>query len=88
MNTTFPQSKFKKDFMVMNQKSRQKATTPVEGGFFKLLNYSNFGIDCRNDIDNCVLKPLYDNLHEISYIKKSAIIFSDDMFRHFFHHGI
>ena len=57
MNTTFPQSKFKKDFMVMNQKSRQKATTPVEG-FFKLLNYGNFGIDCRNNIDNCVLKPL------------------------------
>ena len=87
MNTTFPQSKFKKDFMVMNQKSRQKATTPVEG-FFKLLNCGNFGIDCRNNIDNCVLKPLYDNLHEISYIKKSTIIFSDDMLRHFFHHGI
>ena len=28
----------------MNQKSRQKATSPVERDFFKLLN-SNFGID-------------------------------------------
>ena len=32
------------NFVVMNQKSRQKATSPVERDFFKLLN-SNFGID-------------------------------------------
>ena len=31
---TFEQSKFKKDFMVMNQKSRQKETSSVEKDFF------------------------------------------------------
>ena len=50
---TFEQSKFKKDFVIMNQKSRQTAATKVEKDFYKLLNNSNFGIDCRNNIDNC-----------------------------------
>ena len=56
--------------MVTNQKSRQKATTSVEKYFFKLLNNSNFGIDCCNNIDNCILEKVYDDLAEISYIKK------------------
>ena len=81
---TFEQSKFKKDFVVTYQKLRQKATFSVEGDFFKLLNNSNFGIDCRNNIDNCILQPLYDYLNEISYIKKFKTIFSDDTFRIFF----
>ena len=34
---TFKQSKFKKDFVVMNQNSRQKATTSVEEDFFKVI---------------------------------------------------
>ena len=68
---TFEQSKFKKDFVVMNQKSRQKATTSVEKDFLKLLNNSNFRIDCRNNIDNCIIEPLCDDLGEISYIKKN-----------------
>ena len=38
---SFEQSKFKTDFIVMNQKSRQKATSSVERDFFKLLNNSN-----------------------------------------------
>ena len=38
----------------MNQKSRQKATSSVERDFFKLLNNSNFGNDCRNTIDNSI----------------------------------
>ena len=68
----------------MNEKSRQHATSSVEKDFLKLLNNSNFGIDCRNNIDNCILEPLYDDLNEISYIKKFTTIFSDDIFRHFF----
>ena len=52
--------------------------------FFKLLNNSNFGIDCRNNIDNCILEPIYDNLGEISYIKKFTTTFNDDMYRDFF----
>ena len=68
----------------MNQKLRQKATSFVERDFFKLLNNNNFGIDCRNNIDNCILEPLYDDLNKILYIKKFTIIFSDDIFRNFF----
>ena len=59
---TFEQSKFKKSFVVMNQKAGQKATSSFERGFYKLLNNSNFGIDCRNNIDNCVLEPLHDKI--------------------------
>ena len=80
---TFEQSTFKKDFVVMNQKLSQKATSSIERDFFKLLNNSNFGINCRNNIDNCILEPLYDDLHEISYIKKFTTIFSDDTFQIF-----
>ena len=70
--------------MVINQISRQKATSSVEKDFFKLLNNSNFGIDCRNNIDNSILEPIYDNFTEISNIKKFTTIFNDDMFRTFF----
>lgn len=68
----------------MNQKSKQKATSSVERNFFKLLSNSKFGIDCRNNIDNCILDPLYDDLAEISYVKKFTTIFSNDTFRNFF----
>ena len=67
----------------MNQKSRQKATSSVERDFFKLLHNSNFGIDCRNNVDNCILEPLYDDLAEISYIKKFTTTFIDDTFGDF-----
>ena len=40
---TFEQSKFKKEFVIMNQKSKQKSSTSVERDFFKLPNNSNFG---------------------------------------------
>ena len=36
----------------MNQKARQKTTSSVERDFYKLLNDSNFGIDCQNNMDN------------------------------------
>ena len=81
---TFEQSRFKKDFVVMNQKSRQKTTTPVKKDFCKLLNNCNFGIDCRNNIDNCVLEPLFDDFEEISYLKKFTSIFNDETFRDFY----
>ena len=68
----------------MNQTSRQNTYTSVEIDFFKLLNNNNFGIDCHNNIDNCALEPLNDDIDEISYIKKFTTIFNDDTFRHFF----
>ena len=59
----------------MNQKSRQKAS--IKKDFYKLLNNNNFEIDCRNNIDNCVLEPRFDDFEEISYIKKFTTIFKD-----------
>ena len=68
----------------MNQKPRQKATSSVERDLKKLLNNSNFGIDCRNNIDTCFLEPLYDDFSEISYIENFTTIFNDATFRFFF----
>ena len=81
---TYEQSKFKTDFIVTNQKAKQKAISSVEKDFYKLLNNSNFGIDCRNNIDNCILEALYDEFTEISYIEKFTKISSGDTFRNFF----
>ena len=68
----------------MNKKSRQTATSNVEKNFYKLLNNSNFGIDCRNNIDNCTLQPIYENFYEIGYIKNYTTIFSDEAVKDFF----
>ena len=68
----------------MNQKARQTASSSVEKDFYKLLNNSNFGIDCRNNIDNQYLEPIYDDFLEILSIKKFATIFSNDTFHDFF----
>ena len=81
---TFKQSKFKKDFAIINQKSRQTASSKLEKDFYKLLNKSNFGIDCRNNIDNCHQEPVHDNFTEISYIQKYTTIFFDESLRDFF----
>ena len=69
-----------------NQKSRQTATSSIEKDFFKLLNNSNFGIDYHNNIDNCILEPIYDDLGEISYIKKFTTIFNDKTYIFFHQH--
>ena len=68
----------------MNQKSRQTATSSVKKDFYKLLNNSNFGIDCRNNIDNCTLEPIYDDFSEIACIKNYTTIFNDETLRDFF----
>ena len=65
----------------MNQKVKQKATSSVERDFYKVLNNSNFGIDCRNNINSYILEPL---LGEISFIKKFSTIFGNETYRDFF----
>ena len=62
---TFEQAKFKRDFVIGNQKARLKTISLVEKDFYKLLNNRNFGIDYCNNINNCILEPLYDDIHEI-----------------------
>ena len=68
----------------MNQRARKTASSPLEKDSYKLLNNSNFGIDCRNNIDNCYLKPLFEDFSEISYVKKLTTVLIDDTFRDFF----
>ena len=67
---TFKQNTFKKDFVAMNQNARKTAKTKVEKDFYKLLNNSNFGNDCRSTLGNCQLELLFDGQDEISYTKK------------------
>ena len=66
------------------QKTRQKARSSFERDFYKLLNNSNFGIHCQNDIDNCMLESLFDEIGEISYIKKFCTIFGNKTYKDFF----
>ena len=70
LHYTFEHERFKKDFILMNKKSRQNAKNSVEEDFYKLMNNSNFGYDCRNNLDNCKFVPIFDELKEITYNKK------------------
>ena len=72
---TFDQEHFKKTFIIMNQTSRQQATDDVTKDFFKLMNNSNFGYDCRNNLDNCTFNPIFDELNEITNIMRYHNIF-------------
>ena len=80
----FHQSKFKKDSVIMNQKSCQTASSKVEKDFCKLFNNSNFGSDCRNNIDNCSLELVYDGINEIHYMKRYTNIITDQKCRDLF----
>ena len=66
----FDQERFKRDFILMNQKSRQQAANKIESGFFKLLNNANFGYDCRKSLDNCTFEPINDEIGELSFIRR------------------
>ena len=46
VHLTFEQKRFKRKFILMNQKSRQELKNDIEKDFYKLMNYSNFGYDC------------------------------------------
>ena len=55
------------EFVTMNQNARQKAKTPIKRDFYKLMNNANFGIGCRNNIDNCKFEPIYGKIDDISF---------------------
>ena len=67
---TFDQAPFKKNFILMNQKSRQQSKTNTEKDFYKLMNNANFGSDCRNNMDNCDFVPIFDEVNEIYSLQK------------------
>ena len=68
-NYTFEQSRFKRDSVIMNQVSRKKATSKVEKDFYMLMNNSNFGNDCQNNIGNCNFKAIYVKVEEFPTYK-------------------
>ena len=37
----------------MNQKSRHKSKNDIDKNFYKLMNNSNCGYDCRINLNNC-----------------------------------
>ena len=39
------------------------------------MNNSNFGYNCRNNIDNCQFVPIFDEYREITYINRYYNIF-------------
>ena len=59
----------------MNQKSKQQSNNNVEKDFYKLMNNSNFGYDCRNNFDNCKFVPIFDELGGITYINRYHNVF-------------
>ena len=74
---TFEQEAFKKDFVLMNQKSRQNAKNNIEKDFYKLMNNANFGFDCRNNTNNLKFEPLIDEINELTYIRKYYDLFDN-----------
>ena len=69
--------------MIINQNARKIARSKVEKDFYKLLNNSNFGSDCRNNIGNSKIDLLYDGLEEVSYIKQFTNILRDQTLSEF-----
>ena len=51
----------------MNQKSRQQSKNRVEKDFYKLMNNSDFGYDCRSNLDNCKFVAIFDEYKEITF---------------------
>ena len=72
---TFEQSRFKRNFILMNQKSKQPSKNNVEKDFYKLMNNSNFEYDCRNNLDNCKFAPIFDDYREITFVNRYHNIF-------------
>ena len=66
----FEQERYKHDFILTNQKFRQETESKIESDFWKLLNNSNFGYDCRNNLDNCYFQPIKEEMNEPSFIRR------------------
>ena len=74
---TFEQDTIKKDFVLVNQFARQNATNDIEKNFYKLMNNSNFGFDCRNNLNNFRFELLINEIEELTYIKRYHNLFDN-----------
>ena len=63
----FEQKRFKQEIILMNQKSWQD--------FYRLMNNSNFGYNCRNNLDNCKFVPIFDEYWELTFISRYYNLF-------------
>ena len=72
---SFEHERFKRNFLLINQRSEQTPKNSKEKNFFKLVNNTNFGYDCRNNLDYCKFVPIFDELNKISYLKKYYNVF-------------
>ena len=46
-----------------------------------MINYSNFGYDCRNNLDNCKFVPIFDAYKELTCIHRYHNIFDHKVSR-------
>ena len=60
----------KEILLLMVQHLRKKCKNLSPKIFFKLLNNVGFGYDCSNNSDNCKFILIFDQLKEITYLKK------------------
>ena len=74
VHLTFEQKRFKQKFILMNQ-SRQEWKNDIEKDFYKLMNNSNLGYDCRNNLDNCKFVSIFDELKELTNVERYHNIF-------------
>ena len=65
----------------MNQKSRQNAKNSTEKDFYKLMNDVNFGCDCHNNLDNCHFIPIFDDMKEVTYLKRYYNYFDKEVLK-------
>ena len=59
----------------MNQRLRQNSQNKIEKDFYKLLNNFNYGHNCRSNLDNFRFEPIYDEIKEITYLRKYHSLF-------------
>ena len=59
-----------KKIILMNQKSKKESKNNIEKDFYKLMNNSNFGYDCQNNIDNCQFVLIFEEYKEVTYVER------------------
>ena len=60
----------------MNQKSRQNAKNSSKKTF---LSCYNFRYDCRNNLGNCQFIPIFDEMNEITHLKRCYNYFDEEV---------